>query len=144
LEGVQTQSGEAPNQQLKPKMPSLAQFMEWCVIQGFDSVQATASYYYIARHFGHWANVVQNYATRKAVYKAWRGENKMLSVTKHVEFIISGQEADVLSNICEIVRVKLSSVKSDESHSKMAASLGLKLVELQQIENFISYIFDNK
>ena len=44
------QSGEAPSQQPQLEMPSLAQFMEWCVIQGFDSVQATASYYYIARH----------------------------------------------------------------------------------------------
>lgn len=67
----------------------------------------------------------------------------MLSVTKHIEFVASGQEAQVLSNICEIVRVKISSVKSDVGHSKMAALLGLSLIELQQIENFISYVFDN-
>lgn len=50
LKCVQKQSGEAPSQQPQLKIPSLEQFMEWSVIQGFDSVQATASYYYIARH----------------------------------------------------------------------------------------------
>ena len=47
------QSGEAPSQQLKPKMPSLSDFIAWCSIQGFDLENATASYMYIARHFGH-------------------------------------------------------------------------------------------
>jgi hypothetical protein len=51
IEGVQKQSGEAPSQQLKPKMPSFVEFDEWCR----DNLCATRRdiYDYMARHFGH-------------------------------------------------------------------------------------------
>jgi len=60
VEGVQTQSGEAPNQQLKPKMPSFADVEQAFAMQVYgnhvssdESHAVEFVYEYIAWHFGH-------------------------------------------------------------------------------------------
>jgi len=47
------EAGGTDKQQLKPKMPSLAEFLTWCAGTTSGGRSNESIYYYFARHFGH-------------------------------------------------------------------------------------------